>query len=195
MRKRFEALRDDEHEAMQKSFDEKIRIYHGAQTLSQEEPFAFLFDTDYAIYTMKPVLTGGPVMEETFSREMEALLRGLVEEDAWLYAMEWEHSTFRMWPHSAPPEAAYEEIPYAVSLGVAGLENYRAYYPTFVPGKHFHFFVQPDFAWGYLHHPWEGQAWIWGREMIEAFDVIYGHWKVLDRKCPPARSVISILFK
>ncbi len=41
--------------------------------------------------------------------------------------------------------------------------------PIFRNGDYY-FFIQKDFKWGYLGHPWEQSITIFGKELIDAFD-------------------------
>lgn len=38
------------------------------------------------------------------------------------------------------------------------------------PNGDYYFFIQKDFKWGYLGHPWEKSITIFGKELIDAFD-------------------------
>jgi len=41
--------------------------------------------------------------------------------------------------------------------------------PVF-PNGDYYFFIQKDFKWGYLGHPWEESITIFGEELIESFE-------------------------
>ncbi|MES9706026.1 DUF2716 domain-containing protein, partial [Bacillus toyonensis] len=47
-------------------------------------------------------------------------------------------------------------------------EFYEWRIPIF-PNGDYYFFIQKDFKWGYLGHPWEKSITIFGKEIIESF--------------------------
>ena len=81
-----------------------------------------------------------------------------------LYALNWQHSCFRYNPHikDEPKIIEVEDERYWDG-------GYTAYFPTYCPNGDYYFFIDVNFRFGYLGHPWQQKVWIYGKKLIEEF--------------------------
>ena len=79
-------------------------------------------------------------------------------EDEFMYALEWQHGTFKYNPRI---DAAY-----GCYVMYSSLPDTRAYYPDFHPNGDYFFFVSKDFSGGYLTHPWQKRVWFYGSKLV-----------------------------
>jgi len=82
--------------------------------------------------------------------------------DEFMYALDWQHSSFKYNPRIEEPFNEYTMY--------TNLHETRAYYPSFYPNGDFYFFLQKDFEWGYLTHPWQERVWIFGDQLTALFE-------------------------
>jgi hypothetical protein len=75
----------------------------------------------------------------------------LVEE--YILALDWQHECF--WVN---PRLEFER------------DEFGEWTIPIFPNGDYYFFIQKDFKWGYLGHPWERSITIFGKELINAFD-------------------------
>ncbi len=52
---------------------------------------------------------------------------------------------------------------------VFSLVSYSKYFPTYCPNGDYYFFIDVNFCFGYLGHPWQQKVWIYGKKLIEEF--------------------------
>ncbi len=60
--------------------------------------------------------------------------------------------------------------------------EYSAYFPSFYPDGDYYFFIEENFEFGYLGHPWRQEIWIFGRDLIKEIEQVYLElgWKKLN---------------
>lgn len=51
--------------------------------------------------------------------------------------------------------------------------GYLAFFPTYYPDGAYYFFIDAQFRFGYLSHPWRQEVWIFGESLIAEFESIY----------------------
>lgn len=77
-----------------------------------------------------------------------AALRDCVPRGDWVFALDWQHTSYRFWPHRAGP-----------------LEDWPI---TVYPDGDYYLFLAPDFSFGTLGHPWEKTLCVFGQPLIDA---------------------------
>lgn len=73
--------------------------------------------------------------------------------EEYLLALDWQHECFWINPHLEFPKDEFGEWTI----------------PIF-PNGDYYFFIQKDFRWGYLGHPWERSITVFGADLIAAFE-------------------------
>lgn len=73
--------------------------------------------------------------------------------DEYILALDWQHESYLVNPHLEFEKDEFGEWTI----------------PIFSNGDYY-LFIQKDFKWGYLGHPWEKSITIFGEELINAFD-------------------------
>ncbi|WP_051638584.1 DUF2716 domain-containing protein [Butyrivibrio sp. NC2002] len=48
-----------------------------------------------------------------------------------------------------------------------------AYFLSFIPDGDYHFFIEENFAFGYLGHPWRQEIWVFGNRLVEKTEEAY----------------------
>lgn len=81
-----------------------------------------------------------------------------------LFAMDWEHCAFLFDPRK-------EEEQRSVKLP-DGDGKYRAAFPFYYPDGDYYFFLDEDFRFGYLGHPWRKEIWVFGAELLPEIEKI-----------------------
>ena len=73
--------------------------------------------------------------------------------DEYILALDWQHES------------------YWVNLRLEfKIDEFGEWTIPIFPNGDYYFFIQKDFKWGYLGHPWEKSITIFGEELINAFD-------------------------
>lgn len=88
-------------------------------------------------------------------------------EDEYMYALDWQHSDFRFQPR----DKSQQQSLYIKDERYMG-GGYTAYFPSYYPDGDYYFFIASDFRFGYLGHPWQQKVWIFGEELIKAFEIV-----------------------
>lgn len=85
-----------------------------------------------------------------------------------LYALDWQHSAFLFDPRDAQQMvSSYVEDSRYYGGG------YHAFFPPYYPDGDYSFFIDEQFRFGYLSHPWREEVWIFGDCLITEFRKIY----------------------
>lgn len=124
----------------------------------------FSISTDYVIYDIS-------TMNETCVENTDDLIAqafiNCTKEGELLYALDWQHSGFQYNPR-------YDEEQKSIwvknDLYMGG--GYHAYFPSYYPDGDYYFFIDCDFRFGYLSHPWQRKVWIFGNCLIQEFENI-----------------------
>lgn len=89
-------------------------------------------------------------------------------EDEYMYALDWQHSNYKFRPRNKNEQQFFDVID---DSRVGG--RYTAYYfPEYYPDGDYYFFIASDFGFEYLGHPWQKKIWIFGKELIKAFETV-----------------------
>ncbi|MBQ7776429.1 MAG: DUF2716 domain-containing protein [Lachnospiraceae bacterium] len=85
-----------------------------------------------------------------------------------MYALDWQHSSFLYNPRMESEQKSFfkEDVRYHGG-------GYNAYFPSFYPDGDYYFFIDENFRFGYLGHPWRQEVWIFGDALIREFEGIY----------------------
>lgn len=92
-----------------------------------------------------------------------------------MYALDWHHTCYLFDPRKAEDIASpFIEDPCRLGGG------YFEYFPPFYPDGDYYFFIDEQFRFGYLGHPWRKEVWIFGESLIAEFDEIYEQfcWRI-----------------
>lgn len=103
---------------------------------------------------------------------LEELARGIFAEAAGVgervYALDWHHSAFLYDPRNLEEQQSFfvEDQRY-----MGG--GYFAYFPSFYPDGDYYFFINEQFCFGYLGHPWRREVWIFGEALLPRFEQVH----------------------
>lgn len=123
---------------------------------------AFVIKQHHVIYDIsKMTKEQKSAIEDT----VNSLFAKLVGTEGLLYALDWQHSDFLFNPGK---DERFEYI----NVKDEDFGEYRAYFPTYYPNGDYYFFINEDFSFGYLSHPWQEKVWIFGEKLIEEFSLI-----------------------
>lgn len=75
--------------------------------------------------------------------------------DAYIYALDWQHQCFKYNPKSPVKMPRVLEI-----------DGCNVYFPDFYPDGDYYIFISRSFSWGYFTHPWLQELWIFGEKLI-----------------------------
>jgi hypothetical protein len=93
-----------------------------------------------------------------------------------LYALDWQHAAFLFDPRNPQEQQSVrlDDHPFMPGHGL------YAHFPDYYPDGDYYFFIDEQFRFGYLSHPWRKEVWIFGDTLIEAFLAIYKklHWSI-----------------
>jgi hypothetical protein len=77
----------------------------------------------------------------------------------WLYVLDWQHPSYRCWPHRVDPPTTPNTMPVDV-----------------FPNGDYYIFLSSDLRYGTFGHPWEASLCVWGDQLIDAVAAV-------DRDC------------
>ena len=117
---------------------------------------------EYEVYDLSQV----PCDSEEFEGLMRHIVKTCAANDDYIYALDWQHDGFRYNPNAAALPQMFTRIENNnMPFGFINI-----YFPTFYPNSDYYFFIQKDFVWGCLGHPWEKKCWIFGKQLIEEME-------------------------
>lgn len=93
-------------------------------------------------------IVSNSVDENAVNRLGLAALRDCVPRGDWVYALDWQHPSYRFWPHRAGPIDGWPVTVY--------------------PDGDYYLFLAPDLSFGTLGHPWEKTLCVFGQALIDA---------------------------
>lgn len=85
-----------------------------------------------------------------------------------MYALDWQHSAFLYDPRNISEQQSIWVDDDSCFDG-----GYYGYFPDFYPDGDYYFFIDEEFRFGYLSHPWRREVWIFGEMLIKEFEKIY----------------------
>ena len=93
-----------------------------------------------------------------------------------IYALDWHHSSFLYDPRDFSEQKSCVVKDERYTNG-----EYNAYFPSFCPDGDYYFFIEENFEFGYLGHPWRQEIWIFGSNLIKEIEQVYQElgWKKL----------------
>lgn len=92
----------------------------------------------------------------------------IFEDDTKMYALDWQHSAFLYNPKNKEEQKSFWKEDNRYWGG-----GYYAFFPPFIPDGDYYFFIEENFRFGYLGHPWRQEIWVWGEKLIARMDEIY----------------------
>ncbi len=96
------------------------------------------------------------------------IFANISKDDTKMYALDWQHSAFLYNPKKKEEQKSFWKEDNRYWGG-----GYNAYFPSFFPDGDYYFFIEENFRFGYLGHPWRQEIWVWGEELIARMDEIY----------------------
>lgn len=78
-----------------------------------------------------------------------AVFRGVVEREARMYILDWQHTCFWFYPHRS------------------GIEQFEI---SVFPDGDYHIFLAEDFSFGMFGHPWEETVCVFGERLLRAME-------------------------
>ncbi len=116
---------------------------------------SFKFSCPYITYDISDCFEG-KWTDDDYNNFDHILLESLIlctKKHEYIYALDWQHAGYWMNP----------------SLNLNLNEDDHRWKIPFFPDGDYYFFLQKDFRWGYLGHPWEKTIYIFGEKLIETF--------------------------
>lgn len=139
----------------------------------KQSPFAI--HQPYVIYDISGMTQ--EQIEKMDGLVMDAFAR-CAREGGQMYALDWQHSGFQFEP-GKPGERKSVWVENKDCLG----GGYDAYFPGVYPDGDYYFFIDCDFRFGWLGHPWLQQIWVFGEALIKEMEAV--------GECLGLRSVFS----
>lgn len=122
---------------------------HRAHTFEANVPFEI--EGRYAVYGIEQMEDANiDALAGTAAR----IFREVTKENERIYALDWHHSAFLYHPGDKE-------------------EQSHAYFPSFFPDGDYYFFIDENFRFGYLGHPWRQEVWIFGEVLVRKFEEVY----------------------
>lgn len=133
---------------------------------SMNVPLPFEIDMPYSVYAIDDMTDEQIDLSEDLV--MDCLINCSNFQKNW-YALDWQHSAFRFSPHNIDRQ---QKVIWVRDRRYSG-GGYNAYFPPFCPDGDYYFFIDEDFANGYLGHPWRQEIWVFGSDLINEIQKIY----------------------
>ena len=144
---------------------EKVYNELGFHPSVYEDIVPFSVSMPYVVYDISK--TASKSIEDSDALITEAFI-ACTNSGELMYALDWQHAGFLFDPRDlTPPMCEFVEEPRFDNGG------YYAVFPSYYPDGDYYFFIDRQFRFGYLSHPWREEVWIFGEELISAFDKIY----------------------
>lgn len=121
---------------------------------SMNVPLPFRIPEEYAVYGIDNMTDS---QTDLVSLKMPEILISITEPEQKIYALDWHHDAFLFNPRNS------EEMK----------SKYSAYFPSFVPDGDYDFFIEENFQFGYLGHPWREEIWIFGGKLLTEIEKVY----------------------
>ena len=131
---------------------------------SMNVPLPFEIDRNYTVYDIEQITEEQIDLTQEIIRN---ILISITSENQRLYALDWQHDAFIFNPRNIEEQKDYSD------------GKYNRYFPGFIPDGDYYFFIDEDFEFGYLGHPWRQEIWIFGDQLIEKIEEVYPQlgWK------------------
>lgn len=135
----------------------------------------FEIEGKYSVYGIERMT------ESHIDRMGDTIRRIFIEvtaENERIYALDWQHSAFLYHPGKIEEQKSVWVEDERYSGG-----GYTANFPAFYPDGDYSFFIDENFRFGYLGHPWRQEVWIFGELLVDRFEQVYprlGWYKVFQ---------------
>ncbi len=93
------------------------------------------------------------VLYENLENQVLQAFRNLTSKDELIYALEWQHEGYWFNPHDDIPKDEFDEW----------------LIPPF-PNGDYPFYLEQNFNWGYIGHPWERSITVFGEALIRSLE-------------------------
>ncbi len=133
--------------------------YRGHSLLWWKRPFRL--PKPWTVYALDDM--SQDQIEQTAPAVKAALLQA-TEPGGRLYAMDWYHCAFLYDPRKGDEQKSVKETD--------GDGKYRAAFPFYYPDGDYYFFLDEDFRFGYLGHPWRNEIWAFGEKLLSELERI-----------------------
>jgi hypothetical protein len=120
---------------------------------------SFVVPSPFITYDISPYLNWSEDKNqyEKIYKDLEdkslAAFQELMKDNEYFYALDWQHPSYWVNPFLDFPRDEFNEWKI----------------PIFPDGDYY-FFIQKDFKWGFLGHPWEKTITVFGKELMQAFE-------------------------
>lgn len=141
----------------------KPNIYPRKHDFNKNIPFEI--EDEFSVYGIEKMNDAQIDMMDDIVRN---IFIDITAEDECIYALDWQHSAFLYNPRNIEEQKSIWIKNEQLFGG-----GYSAYFPSFFPDGDYHFFIDENFRFGYLGHPWRQEVWIFGRILINKFEQIY----------------------
>ncbi len=134
--------------------------YRGHSLLWWKRPFRL--PKPWAVYALDAV------SQEQIEQTREAVkgcLLAVTRPGEKLYALDWNHCAFLYDPRKDEEQRSEEQID-------ENGEKWFAAFPFYFPDGDYYFFLDEDFRFGYLGHPWRKEIWVFGAELLPGIEKI-----------------------
>lgn len=149
-------------------WDNVYKKFHFSPSNNQEVT-PFVFNTPVDVYD----ISNSNIWydDEDINKMIRSCLVECMGDDPYMYALDWQHTCFRYNPriidrHEYPVFVKYD-VP--IKNGHVNWEGESVYFPPFYPDGDYYFFISMDFSCGYLTHPWQKNAYVFGEHMRAFF--------------------------
>lgn len=115
---------------------------------------SFEVPTPFITYDISIYIGESEDLHAYYDLEEKALLvfQKNASQGEYIYALDWQHDCYWINSHLEFEKDEFEEWKVLI-----------------FPNGDYYFFIQKDFEWGYLGHPWEKTITIFGKELIKGF--------------------------
>lgn len=160
----------DNTDLYDKVWDKVYKELHFKPDISYTHSFnsnvPFKIDDDYAVFNVEK-------MDDGAIDKMDSIIKNIfidvTKEDERIYALDWQHSAFLYNPRNEDEQKFIK----AEDTEFFNGEGYNAYFPEFFPDGDYYFFIDENFRFGYLGHPWRQEVWIFGKLLLDKFEQVY----------------------
>ena len=121
-------------------------------------PLPFHLEDPYAVYGIDD-MTDEQI--DLVSEMMKRILVEITHEGEFMYALDWHHEAFLYDPRKSEEQRSVK------------CEDSIAYFPSFIPDGDYNFFIEENFTFGYLGHPWRQEIWVFGDRLVEKTEEVY----------------------
>lgn len=150
LEEQIQAWREADYESIWTPFDEKFRFRASTTKWPgfKEPPNSITYHIGH-VY-------GDPERYKRLtldlSRKLVSALRRCLKPHEFVYALDWQHPTYRFWPHAPFEYTSEDDWPVPA-----------------LPNGDYYIFIDPGLTIGVLGHPWEQSMCVFGRRLLDAF--------------------------